>query len=340
MAEAVIAGRRLPGLSVLFPGVLIAVTVAMASQFLAEHYGAPAMLLALLLGIALNFLSADPRCKAGIDFASKPILRFGVALLGLRISFDMIAGLGLGVVSLIVGAVVATIAFGLAASRFFGFRYRFAFLSAGSVAICGASAAMAIAAILPKDEKSEERLVFTVVGVTILSTVAMIVYPILSAALSFDDRTAGIYIGATIHDVAQVVGASFSISEEAGETATLVKLLRVAMLAPVVLAATVIIRMTATDPDPAGKRPALLPGFVAAFVLLAVIASVVPLPREVTDAAGAVSRWALLIAIAAVGMKTQPKDMLKVGGAAAALLLAETLFLAVLVGGALHLMIQ
>lgn len=315
----------------LFPGLLVAAIIALASQFVSEHYGAPAMLLALLFGIALNFLAADPRCGPGIEFGARHVLRAGVALLGLRISFDMVAELGLPVVGFVVGATLATIGFGLVVARFFGFRYRFAFLSAGAVAICGASAAMAIAAILPKDERSEDRLVFTVVGVTVLSTVAMILYPVISGALAFDDRVAGIYIGATIHDVAQVVGAGFSISDEAGETATLVKLLRVAMLAPVVVLAAMLIRRTAGPDAPAGARPAFVPGFVAVFVALAALNSVVDLPQAVTAAAGGTSRWLLLVAIAAVGLKTVPGEVLKVGRAAAGLLVAETVFLAVFV---------
>ena len=233
--------RRISGLQRLVPGLMIALLIAMASQFISEHYGAPAMLLALLFGISLNFLADHPECSGGISFGARNVLRLGVALLGLRISFDMIWILGWPVVGLVVSMVPLTIVFGLLVSRLFGFKFRFAFLSAGAVAICGASAAIAIAAILPKDAKSEDRLVFTVVGVTLLSTVAMITYPILSQYLGFSDQMAGIYLGATIHDVAQVVGAGFSISPEAGETATLVKLLRVAMLAPVIVVASLLV---------------------------------------------------------------------------------------------------
>ena len=181
------------------------------------------VVLLALAGLAYEVLLT--RLFAIIQWHHFAYMVIGVALLGLRISFAMIDALGWPTVALVIGMVPLTILFGLAASRLFGFRYRFAFLSAGAVAICGASAALAIAAILPKDEKSEDRLVFTVVGVTILSTVAMILYPVLSQSLGFDDVTAGVYIGATIHDVAQVVGAGFSISDTAGETATLVKLL-------------------------------------------------------------------------------------------------------------------
>ncbi len=318
----------------LMPGILVAVIIAMASRFVSEHYGAPSMLLALLFGISLNFLASDPLCGPGIALSARTLLRLGVALLGLRISFDMVGQLGWPIVTLVVVMVPLTIGFGLLASRFFGFQYRFAFLSAGAVAICGASAALAIAAILPKDEKSDDRLVFTVVGVTILSTVAMIVYPILSAGLGFDDVTAGIYLGATIHDVAQVVGAGFSISDEAGETATLVKLLRVAMLAPVVVLASLVLR-SVSSVETSGPRPPLIPGFVLAFIVLATLNSLTTLPAPVLALAIDGSGWLLLTAIAAVGLKTRPAEILKVGRPAAALLVAETLFLAVVVGLAL-----
>ncbi|TDL76559.1 putative sulfate exporter family transporter [Palleronia sediminis] len=316
-------GQRLRGA---FPGLLLAAIIALASKFISEHYGAPAMLLALLFGIALNFMADDARCGPGIAIAARDVLRLGVALLGLRISFGMVGALGWPVVTMVVAMVPLTIGFGFAASRLFGFRYRFAFLSAGAVAICGASAALAIAAILPRDAKSDDRLVFTVVGVTILSTLAMILYPLLSHAMHFDDVTAGIYIGATVHDVAQVVGAGFSISDEAGETATLVKLLRVAMLAPVVILAALVLRSGETAPE--GARPPLVPGFVLAFVALATLNTVLPLPEAVQRLAQDGSGWLLLVAIAAVGLRTRPAEILKVGRPAAALLLAETVFMA------------
>lgn len=319
------------------PGVLVAVIIALASKFVSEHYGAPSMLLALLFGISLNFLADDPNCGPGIALSARTLLRLGVALLGLRVSFEMVGMLGWPIVAMVVLMVPITIGFGLIASRLFGFRYRFAFLSAGAVAICGASAALAIAAILPKDEKSDDRLVFTVVGVTILSTIAMIVYPILIQALGFDDLRAGIYLGATIHDVAQVVGAGFSISEQAGETATLVKLLRVAMLAPVVIVASIILRGSSTQ-DIAGKRPPLIPGFVLAFILLATVNSLVTLPASLLSFAVEGSGWLLLTAIAAVGLKTRPAEIAKVGKPAAALLVSETLFLAIMVLIALTLL--
>ena len=331
-----IFSTRLSDASLLFPGFLISALIALAAQFISDHYGAPAMLMALLFGIALNFLSDDPKCKRGIAFSARTLLRIGIAMLGLRISFSMAADLGWPIVFFVIGAVTSTILFGLLISKFFGYGPRFAFLSAGSVAICGASAAMAISAILPIDERTEERLVFTVVGVTILSTFAMILYPILADALSYDAKLAGIFLGATIHDVAQVVGAGFSKSEETGDIATVVKLIRVSMLAPIILLASILIRQVSEKELGTSKRPPLVPGFVLAFVVLVIINSVQIVPENITEISVEISRWALLTAIAAVGMKTALREVINVGLPAISLLVIETAFICFFMIAALH----
>ena len=307
------------------PGIMVSVVIAIASQFISEHYGAPAMLMALLIGIAFHFLAEEGRCVAGIELTAKTVLRLGVALLGARISIELLAGLGLELILLVVAGVIATILFGLLGARLLGRGWRLALLTGGSVAICGASAAMAIAAVLPKNEHSERNLLFTVLSVTVLSTIAMIAYPIVSTSLEFDARASGVFLGGTIHDVAQVVGAGFSVSDEAGETATLVKLIRVAMLAPVVLVFAMIFR--ASQIEAAGPRPPLLPTFVIGFLVLAAINSTGVVPAFITETLGDLSRWLLLIAIAAVGMKSSLRRMFDIGGQAIALIIAETVFI-------------
>lgn len=320
----------------ILPGAMLAFLIALAARFVSDHYGAPAMLMALLFGIALNFLSKEVNCQAGIAFSAKTVLRVGVALLGLRISFEMASDLGWPTVFSIFVVVLATIVFGMLVAPFFGIGSRFAFLSAGSVAICGASAAMAISAILPQDERSEERLVFTVVGVTILSTFAMIVYPIIANYLGYDTKFSGVFIGATIHDVAQVVGAAFSMSDEVGEVATVVKLIRVAMLAPVVMIASIVIRALVKQGIDEGERPPILPGFVIAFVLLVAINSFGLVPESITEISTELSRWALLTAIGAVGMKTALNEVIEVGLPAILLLVFETVFVALVTILAIH----
>lgn len=326
------AQKRIPDvMSRLAPGILVSVLIAIAAQFLSEHYGAPAMLMALLLGIAFHFLAEEGRCVSGIDYTARHIVRFGVALLGARISAELLVELGPGVVALTVFAVVATILFGLVGARLLGRGWRLALLTGGSVAICGVSAAMAIAAALPKNEHSERNLVFTVLSVTVLSTVAMIVYPIIAQLLGFGPQATGIFLGGTIHDVAQVVGAGFSVSEQTGDTATVVKLIRVSMLAPVVLVFVLLFQSHPDSQTAEGKRPPIIPGFVLAFLAIATLNSLGAIPASVASALTECSRWALLIAIAAVGMKTSLRRIFDVGGQAIALILAETVFIAVLI---------
>lgn len=334
------AGAKIVQRARLFaPGIGVAVLLAVAAKFLSEHYGAPAMLMALLLGMAFHFLAEDGRCGVGIEFSAKGVLRIGVALLGARISAELVAGVGAELIALVVAGVIFTILFGLLAAKLLGRGWRMALLTGGSVAICGASAAMAIASVLPKNEFSERNLIFTVLGVTILSTVAMVAYPLLTEAFDFDDQAAGLFFGATIHDVAQVVGAGFSVSDEAGETATLVKLMRVTMLAPVVLVLSLALRsMHEEGADGSGKKPPLAPNFVIGFLILATLNSFGFIPAVVATALADLSRWMLLIAIAAVGMKIDLKRMFAVGGGAIALIVAETVFIALFILGGMELL--
>jgi uncharacterized integral membrane protein (TIGR00698 family) len=312
----------------LLPGFLVSLVIAVAAQFLSDHYGTPAMLMALLLGIAFHFLAEEGRCVEGINVTARQVLRFGVALLGARISVELLIGLGPQLISLVIAGIILTILFGWFGARLLGRGWRFGLLTGGAVAICGASAAMAIAAVLPRNEHSESNLIFTVLGVTVLSTIAMIVYPVITSLAGLDPLQTGVFLGGTIHDVAQVVGAGFSISEKTGETATLVKLIRVTMLAPIVLGFTLAIRLRGLEENTGGKRPPLIPGFVVAFLLLAAINSLGLVPEWLSTRLSDVSRWSLVIAIAAVGMKTSLRTILDVGGQAIVLIIAETVFLA------------
>jgi uncharacterized integral membrane protein (TIGR00698 family) len=321
----------LPGLArgrTLFPGLLACGVVAAAATFLSQHYGAPVMLFALLIGIAMNFLSSDSPCEAGIAFTARTVLRIGVALLGLRITYAQVAALGWQPVAGVVLSVALTIAVSVVAARLMGFRGAFGLLSGGATAICGASAALALAATLPAHPLKERATSFTVIVVSALSTLAMIAYPLLARALGLDEMQAGFFLGGTIHDVAQVVGAGYSMSKDTGDTATVIKLMRVAMLLPVIVLTGMMLRSQA---DTQGTKPPLLPGFALGFVALVLVNSTGWVPAWLTAAGGDLSRWCLVAAIAAIGMKTQLKDLATVGLKPVALMLGETAFLAGLV---------
>jgi uncharacterized integral membrane protein (TIGR00698 family) len=326
--------RTIDTLRAAMPGLLLSATIALAVRFVSDRLGGPAMLYALLFGMAFNFLTEDERFARGIRFASRNILRFGVALLGLRITTGEVMDLGWPVVALIVASVVATILIGGLIGRAFGLQGGQSILSAGAVAICGASAALAISSVLPSHKDHERNTILTVAGVTALSTVAMVLYPVFVTYLDYDNATAGDFLGATIHDVAQVVGAGYIISDQTGEISTLVKLIRVACLVPVVITVSLIMQRR-RSPE-AGNEP-LLPWFLVAFVVLIVVNSLGWVPAEAHTLLTPVSSWSLLTAVAALGVKTSLKSLADVGPAPVGVMLIQTVFLAVFVIGGIAL---
>jgi len=314
------------------PGLAVSAVVAIAATFLSLQYKASAMLFALLLGMALHFLAEEGKCLPGIQMASSVVLRTGVALLGLRITFSQVQALGWQTVALVVATVAITIVAGVLIARALKLGSAFGTLTGGAVAICGASAALAIASILPRHPNAERDATFTVIGVTALSTLAMILYPLVVGAIGLDHRAAGIFLGGTIHDVAQVVGAGYSVSVETGDTATIVKLLRVAMLLPACL--VIGFALHARGRTAAHAAP-VLPWFAVAFAVLVVINSLGWIPESAIEAGSTLSRICLVTAIAAIGMKTSLRSLVDMGLRPVMLVVAETMLLAVMVLGVL-----
>ena len=318
----------------LIPGCFVVFITGLAALFLSEHYGAPAMLFALLLGLALSFLYEETSCKAGIEFTATHVLRIGIALLGLRIAFSDLSALGWQTAIMLIVAISSTITVGIVGAKVLKLRPRLGLLTGGAVGICGASAAMAISAILPSDPEKERDTLVTIVGVTAFSTLAMVLYPFIAGLLNLDDASTGIFIGGTIHDVAQVVGAGYSVSEQTGDLATLTKLVRVAFLMPVILCILLVFKLKVHNPastsDAINQTPGM-PLFLIAFVLLMGINSLINIPADISATANSLSRFALIIALSAIGMKSNLKQLLTVGFKPFILLAIETLWIAGLI---------
>ena len=314
------------------PGLGVAATIAMAASFLSQRYGAPAMLMSLLLGLAFHFLADNERAGPGIALGAGGVLRLGVALLGLRITFDDVLTLGLGPVIAVCSAVLATLLFGIVVARLLGLSVRLGTLTGGAVGICGASAAMAISSVLPNTESQGRETLFTVIGVTTLSTVAMVVYPLMSHALGLSDVQTGLFLGATIHDVAQVVGAGYTVSDGVGDLSTFVKLLRVAMLVPIVILIGVVVQRRFVAGSDGGNVPTV-PWFLVVFVVLFGVNSVGWLPGVVVNVASGGATWMLLVAVAALGVRTSLQEIADVGIRPIVLMVLETVFIAVWVLG-------
>jgi uncharacterized integral membrane protein (TIGR00698 family) len=247
------------------PGLVTASIIALVATFVSEQYGGPLFLHALLLGIAFNFLSEDRHTRPGIELMSRTVLRLGVGLLGAQVTLAHLQGLGILSIILVVLTVAGTILFGVWLAKRLDRPEEEGVLSGGAVAICGASAALAIAAVLATDDKDRRFTLMAVVGVTALSTLAMVVYPAIATILDLDPISAGVFLGGTIHDVAQVVGAGYMHSPEAGLNATFVKLLRIALLVPVVFAVSFVY---GRGKSAGGEGIRLLPWFLVLFVAL------------------------------------------------------------------------
>lgn len=328
MSSAAPSKAAYASLRAAYPGAMLCILLALAASYLSEHYGGPAILFALLLGMAFNYLGDVQATRAGIDFTAQSVLRAGVALLGTQITVSQVMSLGIGPVVMVVAGVAITIVGGYWLARRFGLARDFSAITAVAVAICGASAALAICSVLPKDRQTESRTVVTVVGVTLLSTLAMILYPIVAGALRFDMQTAGIFFGGTIHDVAQVVGAGYTLSEDTAQTATIVKLLRVACLLPAALLVGLYFRRK----SPLGALHApVLPWFLVLFVCFVALNSLGVLPASAQAMLGTVSRWCLLAAIAALGLRTSLARFASVGVVPILAMLGQTALLAAFV---------
>jgi uncharacterized integral membrane protein (TIGR00698 family) len=315
----------------IFPGMLVCLTIAMAATFLSDNYGGPVMLFALLLGMAFHFLSEEGPCRHGIEVASKSVLRIGVALLGVRITFGQIADLGEVTIIGVILAIVATIFFGWVCAHLFKLKPSQGLLSGGAVAICGASAALALSAVMPKNKYSENNTIVTVVAVTTLSTVAMVVYPLITRYLGLSAVDSGVFLGGTIHDVAQVVGAGYSVSDETGDVSTVVKLLRVTMLVPAVLVFSLIFSARRKEDGQGGKAGLIPPTFLIGFILFVVLNSFDLMPVVAAEKLTDLSRVCLVTAIAGLGMKTSLKELSKVGWPIIGLVVSETVFIALFI---------
>jgi uncharacterized integral membrane protein (TIGR00698 family) len=331
----------------LAPGVAMAAVVAaigyVAAPYVAHVAPIPSMVIALIVGIALNPVAARPMTKPGMAFCVRNLLRWAVALLGLRVGLADIAALGLGTAILLIAAMAATLASGFVFARWSGQEAGFGALVGVGTAVCGASATLAVSTVVPNYPGKNADIAFVVVAVNALATLAMLVYPPLCLVLGFDAQATGVMLGGTIHDVAQVVGAGYAVSTAAGNTAVIVKLFRVFLLLPVVLGVGWhFTRMG--ERHGAARVP--VPVFAIMFLVLCALNSAMPLVPALMPAYGAVkavaveaSNWGLLLAIGALGLGTSVNAIIGLGWRHVTTVLGATAVILVIVtaGLALHL---
>lgn len=287
-----------------FPGLAVVAIAAAAATWFSEHYAMPVILAGLLLGLALNFVSAEQKVHAGLDLCGTRFLRWGIVLLGTQVTAMQIGSLGIESFFALIIIMSGVIAAGLLGAKM-GQQSNYAgWLAGGATAICGASAALAIYALIGRDRLSQAQFTLTLVGVSLASAIAMSFYPILANYLHFSDQQAGFLMGAAIHDVAQSLGGGYSFSQGAGEVATIVKLSRVALLAPAV--ALIGLAIGGADGQPKSLIAKFkLPWFVVAFFALVAINSIINAPKWAGEYGLIASKGLLLFAVTATAMRSR-----------------------------------
>lgn len=321
-------------LSPALPGLALSLVVALTA--LALNRAVPllsALLVAILLGVLARNLRLVPSwAEAGLG--GKLPLRLGVALLGLQLSVPAVLELGAGVVGVIVITTAATFALVLLGGRLLGTDRDSTVLVATGCAICGASAIAAVAAVLPvRDRADRERLAeaaaAAVATVTLFGTVALLLVPVLAGALGLDEADAGIWVGASVHEVGQVVAGAGLVGGAAMSTAVVTKLGRVVLLAPLVAVVGWWDRRArartagrapreARDVDTVGGRgrAPLMPWFVAVFLALVVLRSLTDLPAPLLQGAGTLATVLLTMGMLGMGLGVRLDRLARTGGPA------------------------
>ncbi len=316
------------------PGLLLAAGIAALATW-AHHLPGlglfSPMILAILIGIAFrNSVGTPAKARAGVTFAMRPLLRFAIIVLGFQISAQQIADVGASALLVIALSLGATFLFTSWLGKRLGVAPALTQLIAAGTSICGASAVIATNMVT---RARDEDVAYAVACVTIFGSVAMLVYPLLPAILGLDPHGYGLWAGASIHEIAQVIAAGFQDGQEAGEFATIAKLSRVLLLAPMVMAiglwsARQAKRGGANVDSEAPRSKAPVPWFALGFIAMVGVNSLMPLPASAHQALVTVTGFLLATALAAMGLETDIRKLKAEGVRPFLLGLAAFLFIA------------
>ena len=314
--------------------ILAIVAIALASIEQVSAMGLSALPLAILLGIFYGHISLrveDERDHQFSHFCKQKLLRLGIVLFGFGLSFQQIIAVGWQ--AIVIDFIVISIIF--VVGTFVGIKVLklhrdVAILTAAGSAICGAAAILATESVL---KPKQEHITIAIATVVLFGTLAMFSYPFIYQWVVMNDQSFGIYIGSTVHEVAQAVAAGQSINAETMQTAVVVKLIRVMMLAPFILMLSAVLMRTKSS-NQADKKESgtiAIPWFVFGFIGTALINSVVTLPEEIKVSLALASQFLLAIAMAALGAHTRWTTIKEAG--AKPLILAFLLFIILIFGG-------
>ena len=295
----------------LAPGLLLTMAIAGLAYGLREIPGVRTfspMILAILLGILFhNFVGTPARARGGVVFSLRRILRLAIILLGLQLTASQVVAVGGAGFAIIVATLAATFMLTKAMGRVLGVERKLAELIAAGTSVCGASAVIATNTVT---EGSDEDVAYAVACVTVFGTLSMFLYPVLGTLIHLDVHHYGLWVGSSIHEIAQVVAAAFQHGKEAGDFGTIAKLSRVMLLAPLVMTLGIIaVRRGARSAGTKAEGKVPMPWFVLGFIAMIGINSLGVIPGAATHAVTPVTTFLLTMALAAMGLETDIRKL-------------------------------
>lgn len=300
------------GTGKVLPGLLLVGAITAAAYGLREIPGAglfSPMILAILVGTLFhNTISTPARAKPGVQFAMRRLLRVAIVLLGLQLTFEQVVEVGGRGMAIIAATLISTFLFTRWIGARLGVERKLAELIAVGTSICGASAVIATNTVT---QGSDEDVAYAVACVTVFGSLAMFLLPMLPGVLHLDAHAFGLWTGASIHEIAQVVAAAFQNGQNSGEFGTVAKLSRVMLLGPMVLTlGWAARRFPARDAEANSARAAVpVPWFVIGFIALVVFNSMVALPVSAKHALVVLTTVLLTMALAAMGLETDVRKL-------------------------------
>lgn len=295
----------------ILPGVVLTgVIAAMAFALRQMPYVSilSPIILSIAIGMALhNFVGTPAIAKPGVAFSMRRLLRFAIILLGLQLTTAELVEVGGTGLAIIATALAATFLFTQQLGRLIGVDRKLSQLIAAGTSICGASAVIATNTVT---DAPDEDAAYAVACVTVFGSIAMFAYPLFPSLLHLDPHAFGLWSGASIHEIAQVVAAAFQDGHEAGEFATIAKLARVMMLAPVVITLGFFAAQRARHSGNSQSTARVpMPWFVLGFIALVFVNSVVTIPTETRNLIVAATTFLLSMALAAMGLETDIRKL-------------------------------
>jgi len=300
-----------------FASIVVTIIAIIVAEIIHFNTATTAILLGMVIGNSFykKFHKKDSPYKDGVKFAEKDLLMFAIALMGINLNFTILASLGFKVLFLIIIAMAFTISMGIVLGRFFGLNKKLSLMLGIGNGVCGSSAIAATSGVV---KVSNDDMAISIVLVNLMGTIGIFVAPFLASLFGFNDMQGGILAGNTLQAVGQAVAAGFNISDEAGYYATVVKMGRVLMIAPIVFILIYLAKKESqkNQENVTEKTKVPFPKFILWFLFFSALASFKVLPHEIEIFIATTSHYVALIAMSAIGLMIHFGTIVKTGGTA------------------------